>query len=53
MNEILSPWKQAEITLSSAGRYANPYIDVEVHARFIHSGGAELARPAFWDGGNT
>lgn len=49
----IQPWREAEITLTAAGDYPNPYTDVEVWADFTHDDGTTLRRPAFWDGGRT
>ena len=47
------PWREVEIELTSERDYANPYADIEVWAEFTHTAGAQLRRPAFWDGGRT
>ncbi len=44
-------WCRTEIDLTSAGRYANPYADVDVTVEFAGPGGERILRPAFWDGG--
>jgi hypothetical protein len=46
-------WREAEITLTALGDYANAYTDVQCWADFAHSSGVTLRRPAFWDGGRT
>jgi hypothetical protein len=46
-------WAEVELELRSSARYANPYTDVDVHVVFAGPDGAELVRPAFWDGGDT
>jgi hypothetical protein len=53
MTTTCAPWQQIAFALSTVARYANPYTDVDVHVKFVHSDGAELIRPAFWDGGET
>ncbi len=53
MNTHIFQWKQTELTLSAASEYSNPYADVDVFVRFIHSDDMEVVRPAFWDGGNV
>ncbi len=53
MSTTLTQWQQTELALSAQGHYANPYTDVDVWARFVHANGAEVLRPAFWDGGDT
>ena len=53
MTTSCSQWQQIEFGLSTAAHYANPYTDVDVYVKFVHSDGAELIRPAFWDGGGT
>jgi hypothetical protein len=47
------PWRQVESVLTAAGTYGNPYTDVEVWAEYTHESGAELRRPAFYDGDGT
>lgn len=47
----IHPWRAVELTLTAAQVYANPYVDVEVWADFVHESGHTLRRPAFWDGG--
>lgn len=49
----VSQWQQTEFSLTANAEYQNPYTDVDVSVRFVHSDGAALIRPAFWDGGNT
>lgn len=49
----LYPWREAEIALTAARAYTNPYTDVDVWADFTHADGETLRRPAFWDGGAT
>ncbi|MCW1886496.1 DUF4038 domain-containing protein [Luteolibacter flavescens] len=46
-------WRVAEIPLTSAIAYPDPFQDVEVTATFTGPGGQIITRPAFWDGGNT
>ena len=53
MAKSIIQWKQAEVTLTAAAGYSNPYTDVEVTVRFRHPDGMEILRPAFWDGGTT
>ena len=44
----------SEIELAVTGpRVDNPYLEVDGWATFRHSGGDELRRPLFWDGGTT
>jgi hypothetical protein len=45
-------WTIAEIALTSAAEYENPFADVSVTATFEHAD-ARIERPAFWDGGPT
>ncbi len=45
-------WRVAEIGMSSAVAYSNPFLDVEVTATFTGPGGEVVVRPGFWDGGN-
>ncbi len=45
-------WRVAEIGMSSAVAYSNPFLDVEVTATFTGPGGEVIVRPGFWDGGN-
>lgn len=46
-------WTVHEISLSSALRVANPYLEVAVTATFIGPGGVRQTIRGFWDGGNT
>ncbi len=46
-------WRVAEIALTSAVNYADPFQNVEVSATFTGPGGEVLVRPAFWDGGTS
>lgn len=51
--QSIHQWEQTEITLQATATYQNPYTDVEAFALFRHDNGAELIRPAFWDGAAT
>jgi hypothetical protein len=42
-----------ELTLTATRSYENPYTDLDVWAVFRHDDGAQVLRPAFWDGGRT
>jgi len=46
-------WTVAEIELQSAHDHENPYLDVDVVARFAGPDGGVIERPAFWDGDRT
>ena len=46
-------WRVAEIPLTSAVTYADPFLNVDVTATFTGPGGEVIVRPGFWDGGNT
>lgn len=46
-------WTAAEVTLESRIPRDNPYLDVDVLARFTGPEGTIVERPAFWDGGTT
>lgn len=46
-------WRVAEIPLTSAVAYADPFQDVDVTATFTGPGGEVITRPAYWDGENT
>ncbi len=46
-------WRVAEISLTAATTYENPFLDVEVQAVFRHTDGTEITRAAYWDGGDT
>ncbi|MDB6077041.1 MAG: hypothetical protein JWO82_788 [Akkermansiaceae bacterium] len=46
-------WRVAEIPLTSAVTYADPFQNVDVTATFTGPGGRTIVRPAFWDGGTT
>jgi hypothetical protein len=50
---IAYPWREIEITFTSARDYENPYLQVDAWVEFIHDSGMQLIRPAFWDGGRT
>ena len=51
--QLAPQWEEISLSFSSEFEYHNPYMDVEMHAVFIHDNGTTLVRPAFWDGGNT
>ncbi len=42
-----------ELSLSSDRNYSNPYTDVDLYVTFFGPAGAQVRRPAFWDGGGT
>ncbi len=44
-------WSVHEIELVAAGKYQNPYAEVEVTARFTGPSGATTTVRGFWDGG--
>jgi hypothetical protein len=47
------PWQEIEITFTSASSVANPYIEIEFHAEFVHTqSGTTIRRLGFWDGEN-
>jgi hypothetical protein len=46
-------WRQVELAFESARDVAGAYTAVEAWVEFVHSGGATIRRPAFWDGGRT
>jgi len=46
-----APWQVAEIVLTSAKDYANPYSNLDVTMTFTGPAGQTISRPAFWDGG--
>ncbi len=46
-------WRVAEIPLTSAVSYADPFQNVDVTATFTGPGGEVIVRPGFWDGGTT
>jgi hypothetical protein len=46
-------WTVHEISLTATDSFANPYTEVNLHARFISAQGDTLLRPGFWAGGNT
>lgn len=46
-------WTVAEIELESDRERGNPYLDVDVVARFTGPGGLVIERPAFWNGGRS
>lgn len=46
-------WQEVELTLTAERAYPNPYTDIDVWADFVHDTGAQLRRPAFWDGEKT
>lgn len=48
----VAQWTIAEIALTSARDYANPFADVAASAVFSH-GDRRVERPGFWDGGST
>jgi hypothetical protein len=45
-------WTVAQIPLTSAREYQNPFADVTVRAVFVQ-GDRRIERPGFWDGGST
>jgi len=45
-------WQVVERALRGEQRYPNPCADVEITATFSGPDGVEIARPAFWDGGD-
>ena len=45
-------WRKTDIILKSAVKYANPYMDVDVSAVFIHEDGTEIRLDGFWNGGD-
>jgi hypothetical protein len=46
-------WSTCEITLSALGTYSNPYVDVNINAKFTGPSGIARNIQGFWDGGNT
>lgn len=46
-------WRAVTITLESARAYENPFLDVEIWARFTGPSGQVIRREAYWDGGTT
>ena len=49
---VARQWSEIEIALTGP-EVANPYLEVDAWATFHHSGGDEVRRPLFWDGGTT
>jgi hypothetical protein len=49
---VARQWSEVELTVSGPAA-ENPYLDVDAWATFRHSGGDEVRRPLFWDGGTT
>lgn len=47
---VAPQWKEISLSFVSQVEYANPYMDVDMHADFVHQSGMTLHRPAFWDG---
>ena len=45
-------WREVDIALTGPNT-ANPYTDVDAWVIFTHTGGQQLRRPVFWDGGTT
>ncbi len=45
-------WHEVTIQLHATQTPANPYMDVDVWADFVHDDGTTLRRPAYWDGAN-
>jgi hypothetical protein len=45
-------WSEIELTFDGPG-LGNPYLDLDASVLFRHSGGVEVRRPVFWDGGTT
>ncbi|SEO52406.1 DUF4038 domain-containing protein [Paenibacillus sp. OV219] len=43
-------WSCVELTFEAARSYENPFMDVELHARFTGSNGQELLIPGYWAG---
>ena len=46
-------WRCTEIPFDSAGRFDNPYLDVDLVVSFEGPRGQVIRRHAFWDGGQT
>jgi hypothetical protein len=44
-------WQEVELTFTATRDTANPYVDSEAWADFIHDDGTQIRRPMFWDGG--
>jgi hypothetical protein len=47
---VAQQWQYISLSFESSVVYSNPYMDVDMHADFVHSGGMTIRRPAFWDG---
>ena len=45
-------WREIDISLDGPD-VANPYTDINAWVTFTHSGGQQLRRPVFWDGGTN
>lgn len=43
-------WRRCEITLQSSKDYANPFLDVEIMAEFVHESGDRVTLPGYWNG---
>src|SRR5215217_6847856 len=48
--ETASQWREIDIGFDGPD-VANPYTDINAWVTFTHSGGQQLRRPVFWDGG--
>ncbi|MCL1952117.1 MAG: DUF4038 domain-containing protein [Oscillospiraceae bacterium] len=51
--DAVQQWRAHEIAFTAHEAYADPFNEVDLDVTFTGPGGAELAMPAFWDGGNT
>ena len=47
---VAPQWREVELAFTGPAA-ANPYIDVDAWITFRHTGGEEVRRPVFWDGG--
>ena len=46
-------WKVTEIEFTSGNSYSNSFNDLDLDVVFMHSGGAEIKVPAFWNSGKN
>ena len=51
-NNTVEQWRMVELPFTSSKSYENPVTDVNMTATF-KNGNTTIARPAFWDGGNS
>ena len=53
MSAMVEKWRIFEICLESTATYANPFMDVDVKAKFKSESGRVITLWGFWDGGNS